>query len=337
MTAAALLSWKQPLSGFVTGLSDRELRSAVLLAILTSVIYPVLPNHPVDPWGLIEPQSNWASVIIIAAIGFLNYILMKTLGPRGMEITAFFGGQVNSRKVVVELSGRLRDAGEVLLPSVYRGIMLAMGSMVIRNGLIILIFASQAASYCAIPLVLMLLVSATLWRLHPATPAVLPEGTTLSLESPLQLSAALKFGLVFLGLNVLGALTERHYGSASFYFVSVAGGLLSSASSIVSAATLISKHELPISTGDQWHYAFDFDQRPDQRATHHGLDQRLDFQAPDRTGAGRRGGHGPGGPLDQRRRLPLQGGAAEVVSRSQTIETGSKLQVAKNAQWASQQ
>ena len=49
VTAAALLSWKRPLSGFVTGLSDRELRSAVLLAILTFVIYPVLPNHPVDP------------------------------------------------------------------------------------------------------------------------------------------------------------------------------------------------------------------------------------------------------------------------------------------------
>jgi uncharacterized membrane protein (DUF4010 family) len=32
---------------------------------------------------------------------------MKLLGPRGMEITAFFGGLVNSRKVVVELTSRL--------------------------------------------------------------------------------------------------------------------------------------------------------------------------------------------------------------------------------------
>ena len=82
---------------------------------------------------MIEPQSNWASVIIIAAIGFLNYILMKTLGPRGMEITAFFGGLVNSRKVVVELSGRLRDTGEVLLPSVYRGIMLSTLTSILTN------------------------------------------------------------------------------------------------------------------------------------------------------------------------------------------------------------
>jgi hypothetical protein len=56
---------------------------------------------------------------------------------------------------------------------------------------------------------------------------------------------ALIFGLVFLGLNVVGALAQRTFGSASFYFVSAAGGLLSSASSIASAATLIHKHEGP--------------------------------------------------------------------------------------------
>ncbi|HXM02591.1 MAG TPA: DUF4010 domain-containing protein, partial [Chthoniobacterales bacterium] len=67
--------------------------------------------------------------------------------------------------------------------------------------------------------------------------------------SPFQLSAALKFGLVFLSLNVVGGLAQRNFGSGSFYFVSIAGGLLSSASSIASAANLISHHEISASTG----------------------------------------------------------------------------------------
>ena len=46
---ATLLAWKQPLSKFALGLSVQELRSAILLAILTVVILPVLPDHPVDP------------------------------------------------------------------------------------------------------------------------------------------------------------------------------------------------------------------------------------------------------------------------------------------------
>lgn len=248
LITAGLLAWKQPISGFVGALTDQEVRSAILLGILTFIIYPVLPSHPVDPWGLVEPQSNWASVIIIAAIGFVNYILMKWLGPRGMEITAFFGGLINSRKVVVELTGRMRAAGSLLSSSVYRGIMLATAAMVLRNGLIVLILASQAAPQCAPPLLLMLLISILFWVRHPP-PSGADAQASISLESPFQLSAALKFGLVFLALNVLGGLAQRNFGAGSFYFVSIAGGLLSSASSIASAATLISHHQISASTG----------------------------------------------------------------------------------------
>ncbi|EIP96690.1 putative membrane protein [Opitutaceae bacterium TAV1] len=246
---AALLAWKQPISRFAIGLTDKELRSAILLAILTFVILPVLPDHAVDPWGLIEPRSNWLSVIIIAGIGFINYILMKLMGARGMEITAFFGGLVNSRKVIVELAGRLRESGAILLPTVYRGILLATAAMLLRNGLIVVFLAPRATLQCILPLALMILVNALLWRRVPAVEAASGEPASLVLESPFRLSAALKFGLVFLILNVVGALAQRQFGAASFYFVSMAGGLLSSASSIASAATLMARNEISMTTG----------------------------------------------------------------------------------------
>jgi uncharacterized membrane protein (DUF4010 family) len=246
---AALLAWKEPISHFADVVSDRELRSAILLAILTFIVFPILPARPVDPWGLIEPRSNWASVIIIAGIGFINYILMRLLGPRGMEITAFFGGLVNSRKVIVELGLRLKEVGAGILGSVQRGIMLATGAMLIRNALIVAILASQAAVRCVIPLVMMLLVSAVLWRRAPGNPPDSSGNLALKVDSPFKLSAALKFGLVFLSLNVAGALAQRHFGTGSFYFVSIAGGLLSSASSIAAAATLMARHEITLGTG----------------------------------------------------------------------------------------
>jgi uncharacterized membrane protein (DUF4010 family) len=246
--AAALLAWKRPIIGFVRGITEKEVRAAILLAILTVIVLPVLPNHPVDPWGLVDPRSNWVSVVIIAALGFVNYILMRLLGPRGMEITAFFGGLVNSRKVVVELITRLRESGEVLIPVAYRGMMLATAAMALRNVLVVLMLAPQAALRCLVPLGLMLLASACFFRLHPAA-ASSDAPPSLDLESPFRLSAALEFGAVFLGLNVLGALAHRYFGSASFYFVSAIGGLLSSGSSIASAATLIAHHEVSIVTG----------------------------------------------------------------------------------------
>ncbi|HVU18247.1 MAG TPA: MgtC/SapB family protein [Candidatus Didemnitutus sp.] len=245
---AALLAWKKTISHFADVVSERELRSAILLAILTFIVFPILPSHPVDPWGLIEPRSNWASVVIIAGIGFVNYVLMRLFGPRGLEITAFFGGLVNSRKVIVELGTRFKEMGLGVLRSVQRGILLATGAMLIRNGLIVAVLAPQAALRCVIPLSLMLLASAGLWRRIPAT-AGEASNPELRLESPFRLAAALKFGFVFLLLNVTGALAQRQFGQESFYFVSIAGGLLSSASSIAAAATLMARHEISDAIG----------------------------------------------------------------------------------------
>lgn len=249
VVTAGLLAWKERLAKFSHNLTSEEVRAEILLGILTFAIYPILPTHAVDPWGLIIPQTAFVTVIIIAAIGFINYILMKVFGPKGMEITAFFGGLVNSRKVIVELTSRLQTMGEVLLPSVYSGVMLATGAMLLRNGLIILIFAPTAALYCAAPFLLMIVASAALWFFYPAKKQNTEGTPPLSLESPFRLTAALKFGLVFLLLNIVGALVQRNFGSSSFYFVSLLGGFLSSASSIASAATLMSHGELPLSTG----------------------------------------------------------------------------------------
>ena len=55
---------------------------------------------------------------------------------------------------------------------------------------------------------------------------------------PFSLPQALRYGAIFLGLHVIGALTQRQFGDAGFYVVSVLGGLLSSASAVAAAATL---------------------------------------------------------------------------------------------------
>jgi len=197
IVTAALLTWKKPINSFVSGLTQGEVRSAILLAVLTLIVLPVLPPHPVDPWQLIDPRSNWASVVIIAGIGFINYILLRILGPRGMEITAFFGGLINSRKVIVKFITRYSTTARLLLPIVYRGVMLAMAAMALRNFVVVAVLARdrEAVLRSLLPLGFMFLVSALLWWRHPLNETAHVPGP-LSLESPFSLSAALKFGLV---------------------------------------------------------------------------------------------------------------------------------------------
>ncbi|WP_043458970.1 MgtC/SapB family protein [Azohydromonas australica] len=244
--ATALLAWKERLAGFSMGLTEGELRSALLLAILAIVIYPALPRGAVDPWHLVEPRAAWVTVILIAAIGFVNYVLWKLYGDRGTELSGFLGGLVNSNFTVIELSSRVQQAPQAFVQPAYRGILLATSAMLLRNASLLLIFAPLVLLGSLPTFALMLFTSTALvlWSHRrgqaprPASPA------TLKLELPFSLPQALKYGVVFLVLHVLGGLTQRQFGNLGFYAVSVLGGLMSSASAVAAAATLASQGSL---------------------------------------------------------------------------------------------
>ncbi len=238
--ATALLAWKERLAGFSTGLTESELRSALLLAILAIVIYPALPRGAVGPWDLIEPRAAWVTVILIAGIGFVNYILWKLYGERGTELSGFLGGLINSNFTVIELSSRVQPASGAFVDSAYRGILLATTAMLIRNAGLLLILAPLALVGSLAAFALMLFTSAglVLWSYRHRNPQTAEEPVQIKLELPFSLPLALRYGAVFLVLHIVGGLMQRQFGDAGFYVVSVIGGLMSSASAVAAAATL---------------------------------------------------------------------------------------------------
>lgn len=132
-------------------LRQEEIRGAVLLGLLAFVVYPLLPNHCVDPWQLLNPRQAWIVVMILAGIGFLNYALLRIWGARGLYTSAVLGGMVNSTATVAQISRTLElDANEADIVVV--SVLLATGAMVIRNLLILAIFAPGALPYSTGPM-----------------------------------------------------------------------------------------------------------------------------------------------------------------------------------------
>ncbi|MBS0304178.1 MAG: MgtC/SapB family protein [Proteobacteria bacterium] len=250
VTATALLAWKERLADFSMGVSEGEIRSAILLAVLAIVIYPALPEGAVGPWRLVEPRTAWVAVILIAGIGFFNYVLWKMYGTRGTELSGFFGGLINSNFTVIELVERVREVGAAYVGIAYRGILLAIGAMIVRNATLLLILAPQALvrSFSAFGLMLgtaALLVVLSQRRTRDPSEGAAPD---IHLDMPFSLPQALKYGVIFMLLHALGALTQRHFGDTGFYFVSIAGGLLSSASAVAAAAALAAQDSIPAAT-----------------------------------------------------------------------------------------
>ncbi len=247
VVTAALLSWKEYLAKFGHSLTAEEIRSAVLLGILAFAVYPVLPAHPVDPWGLIEPRAAWLTVLLIAAIGFANYILWKLFGTRGIEFAGFLGGLVNSTVTVSELSSRVDETGGALMNVAYRGVLLSVAAMTVRNALILGIFKPPVLLVAAGSLGLMFAASVALALFARRPPVQVGEEKPLALKSPFSLRSALKFGLIFLVLQVAGTVAQSTFGRFGFYAVSVVGGLVSSASAVAAAAILASHEAIPAS------------------------------------------------------------------------------------------
>jgi uncharacterized membrane protein (DUF4010 family) len=219
--------------------------------MLAFVAYPILPLGSVDPWGLIDLRPAWVTVLLIAGLGFTNYLLLKLYGPRGIELTGFLGGLVNSTVTVTELSQRASTAGGRLSGVTYRGVVLATAAMLVRNTVILGLLAPAALLESSLPLALMIagaLAAVSMARRRASSgesevaDAQIGEAwrnsPLLTLESPFSLSAALKFGLIFFALRIAGTLAQRALGDGGFYAVSLVGGLVSSAGAVAAAANL---------------------------------------------------------------------------------------------------
>jgi uncharacterized membrane protein (DUF4010 family) len=215
-------------------LQPSEIRSAVLLGLIGFVIYPTLPNRYVDPWQLFNPSDAWISVIAIAGIGFVNYVLLRIYSTRGLYLGALLGGLVNSSAAIAELGVRLKTTG--MVSRIATLCLLTTIAMFARNLILATIFSPASLSATLVPLGAMSLV-AGLWvwrdrRIDQSVPG------TLTLTSPISIANVLWFGVVFLFVQIAGTLLTKYFGTGGMLVTGVVGGLVSSASTTTAAATM---------------------------------------------------------------------------------------------------
>jgi len=223
-----LLAWKLELKRFAGGVTMGELRSAVLLGLIGFVIYPILPDHFIDRWQLVNLREAWVTVVVIAGIAFVNYVLLRLYGNRGLLWTAFLGGLVNNRAAIAELMN-IVDGTRIL------GVVLfATLAMFIRNIFLLALFAPRALYMAIGPLLAMALVS----LLVPTGKRNDEPSQELKLSSPISLRRVLYYGVLFLAIQVAGTLAERLFGTGGFMAASCISGIVSSASATAAAANL---------------------------------------------------------------------------------------------------
>ena len=241
VVTAALLAWKGTLRGMSSALTEAELRSAILLAMLTFVVYPALPAGGFGPHQALVPQEAWATVILIAGVGFVNYALLKAYGNRGVELAGFLGGLVNSTVTVHELVNRLRESQGRLTQFVRQGVLGANAAMLVRNAGLLGVLAYQSLARAWIPYAAMIAFLGLLLWLGSRTLEEPGSNAPVRLSSPFSLASALKFGAVLLLLQLASVLAQNALGDLGVYGTAFLGGLISSASAVGAVAGLAAR------------------------------------------------------------------------------------------------
>ncbi len=220
-----LLEFKSKFVLFEKHVAPKDSQAAVLFLAMTFVVLPLLPDKTIDPFHVFNPYQTWLMVVLVAGISFVGYVAIKILGTkRGVYLTGIFGGLVSSTAVSITLS-KLYALKRVFVKNYAGGIAIASTFMYLRVLFEASVFNFKLAEHLAIPYLAAagtgLLFVLYLYRTSPSHKV---EEASVR-NNPLELSEALKLGLLF-GL-ILGSIGffQEHYGDAGVYVVSALSGL----------------------------------------------------------------------------------------------------------------
>ncbi len=208
---------------YVEVLSETDLLDTLKMGIIALVIYPLLPETPLGPWGVLNPRQIWLFVVLVSLIGYAGYIAIRILGTeKGLGLTGILGGLVSSTAVTSSMAEQAKENHEIL-PSAVFATAIASCTMFPRI-LFIVLLLNRNLFFALLPhLLLMTLVGSALAYLLVRKSS--PLGKDVTVKDPFRIVPALKFGAFFAFVLVISKLANVYFGDAGIYAAGIVSGL----------------------------------------------------------------------------------------------------------------
>ena len=246
VVVALLLNARAELHRFVRSmLTDEEIRDLLIFAGATLVVLPLLPDHPIGPYGALNLSTIWLVVILVMGIGALGYIAVRIVGPRyGLPLAGFASGFISSSATIGAMGGRAAKEPDLVKPAV-AGAVLSSVATVVQLG--ILIAATDLAVLDAFLMPLLFSGVAailyggafTLWALREKRGEVEEtQGGAFSLKT------ALIFAGILAGVLLLAAALQDWMGDAGVIIAAGAAGFADTHAPSISVASLVADGRL---------------------------------------------------------------------------------------------
>lgn len=244
---AAVLASREMLHGLVRRLTWIEVRSAIVLAAMTAIVLPLLPNRTIDPWGGLNPFEIWLFTVIIAAISYGGYVAVRLLGQaRGLLVGSLAGALVSSTGVTVALA-RMAKAEANALPLV-GGAALAALISVLRVSAVVALLAPQVLGNLLVVALAASLVlggggAVLLWRHSHEAAGDQPQ------RNPFELWTLLAFAGAFALVSTVSAALSSRFGESGLLTTTAVSGMFDVDVAVLSVLRLVSLGTAPDTVG----------------------------------------------------------------------------------------
>jgi uncharacterized membrane protein (DUF4010 family) len=248
VVVATLLNARTELHRFARSmLKDEEIHDLLIFAGATLVVLPLLPDHPIGPYGAINLHTVWLVVILVMGVGALGYIAVRIVGPRyGLPLAGLASGFISSSATIAAMGTRAARDKTLMRPAV-AGAVLSSVATVIQLAILLAVTDLATLRAFAMPLVFSGVTALiyggafTLWALKQSGGHEETEGGAFSLKT------ALAFAAVLAVVLLLSAALEDWYGETGVILAAGAAGFADTHSAGISVAALVAEGHLKAS------------------------------------------------------------------------------------------
>lgn len=246
---AVLLFLKPQMHAMAHAIGQRDFKAIMQFVIISLVVLPVLPNRPLDSFGVLNPFRIWLMVVLIVGISLAGYVLYRVAGHRtGTLLGGILGGLISSTATTVSYARRTRALPELRTHAV-RIIVIASAVVFIRVLILVAASGHSMLPVIAPPISIMVGVFALLSfaaMLHGDKVArQMPEQ-----KNPTELGSAIFFGALYAVVLVAAAYAKEKFGVTGIYTVSALSGLTDMDAITLSVSGFAQEGKL--AAGDAW-------------------------------------------------------------------------------------
>ena len=236
-----ILGFKEELAHAVEVISRDEMISAVELAVIILFFWPLVPDT-IRIWTIDFPAfETYFLVVLLLAVSFANYLLVKKFKDRGIYFFGLFGGLANSEATVSSVTDFYVKEGRRGASRVSLSVNLAIVAMVLRNGLLLLIIDNTFWLFrlYLIPISILIVYSMIRMILESKSNDA-PESQVFDtkLVSPFEFGPAIRFGAIFAGVYLIQLVLTQSFSSAGLIIAAIIGGFVSAGAVVASSAAV---------------------------------------------------------------------------------------------------